>query len=139
MSTLPFHVDKLFRRRVEGTAVALPEGIKLVFFTPKDEAGLFDNLAEEFLISWSDVKSVEAEKGIFEDQLVVRLNSLSNMPEKLRGKSDQPTLHLDVRKKDREEIKPFLASVQAVRSGQQTIEEESDQFVDEMRDFLDRM
>ena len=132
---LPFHVDKLFRDDVEGTALLKRDGLKLIFHSPKEGQHIFDAEIEEVFLPWSEMTGLNIDRGMLSSSLKIAVKSDDLFPKQLKPKNNQ--LELTIRRGDATKLDEFekdLANLRAGKAGDDT-----DDFIDDMRDFLDRM
>ena len=132
---LPFYVDKFFSADIEGTALPQAEGLKLVFHAPQEDQNIFEAEIEEVLVTWDNLANVEIKRGIFSSAVTLTLKSAAAFPRMLQTKD--LLLALTIRKRDKEKLDRFENELTGFRSGELT--NDTDEFIDDMRDFLDRM
>ena len=132
---LPFHVDKFFSADIEGTALPQAKGLKLVFHAPEEDQNLFEAEIEEVLVVWENLANVEIKRGIFGAVITLQVKSASPFPRMLQPKDLR--LALNIRKRDKEKLDRFEKELAGFRSGE--LSDDTDEFIDDMRDFLDRM
>jgi hypothetical protein len=134
---LQFHVTRLFGIKFKTHGVAIPKqgGLQLVFRDDATEPQkLLDNEIKSVLIQWDNISNIEVKHGWFGTTVEVSIVSVDRIPE-LPGLEDTQ-LELKIHRSNLHEIEPFEREVQAHRSGK--VDEDVDEFIDDVRDFLDR-
>lgn len=132
---LPFHVDKFFKANVEGTALPQAEGLKLVFHAPEEDQNIFDAEVEEVLIGWDNLATIEIKRGLFGAAVNLEFNSDAPFPRMLKPHDNKLTL--TIRRRDKVKLERFERELTGFRSGE--LASDTEEFIDDMRDFLDRM
>ena len=95
---------------------------------------MLDDQIESVVIPWDNVDDIEVKRGWIGTTVEVSVVSVERIPE-IPGLSDLQ-LELKVHRSNLHEIEPFERAVQAYRSGK--LDEDVDEFIDDVRDFLDR-
>ena len=132
---LPFYLDKLFSTDIEGTALPQAEGLKLVFHAPKEGVNLFDAEIEEVLVPWNNLAGLDIKRGMLRSKVVLTMKSDTTFPKPLKLKHG--VLELTIRKRDKDALTVFEKDLASLRAGK--VDHNTDDFIDDMRDFLDRM
>ncbi len=131
---LQFHLTRLFGLKfaTHGVALPCPDGLKLVFRDSDAPAGLFDEEAKTILITWKNFESLEVVRGFLSTRVVVTVRS----PSRLQGAPglEESRVELKVHRSNLDQIEPFERAVREYRAGR--VDEDVDDFVDEVRDFL---
>ena len=133
---LQFHLTRLFgtQFKTHGVAIPKPAGLQLVFREGEAEGPkIMDQEIKSVLIEWDNLASLEFKKGFFGTQLLVAIRSVSRVTD-LPGLEDSQ-LELKIHRSNIDDIKPFERLVATYRSG--NVDENVDEFIDDMRDFLD--
>ena len=131
---LPFCVKTMLGTVTHyGSFLADPSGLKVIHHEGvSDETNPIDAEVEAVLIPWTKITGLRLEKGLFGASFLVDLTDAreaSQLPF-----LDGTTIEVTVLKQDRDRVKPFLQDASRCRSGQS--DSDTDQFIDEMRDFL---
>jgi hypothetical protein len=132
---LPFHVDKLFKANIEGTALPQSAGLKLVFHAPEEDQNIFDAEIEEVMVRWDNLAAIEIKRGLFGAAVALTVKSDAVFPRLLKPKDNQLTL--TIRRRDKAKLDRFERELTGFRSGE--LASDTEEFIDDMRDFLDRM
>lgn len=134
---LQFHVTRLFgiKFKTHGVAIPKPDGLQLVFREDDAEPPkLLDNAIKSVLIQWDNIRNIEVNRGWLGTTVDVSIVSVERIPE-LPG-LDDTQLELKIHRSNLHEVEPFQREFQAYRSGK--VDEDVDEFIDDVRDFLDR-
>jgi hypothetical protein len=132
---LPFHVDKFFRNDIEGTALPQTAGLKLVFHAPKEGVNFLEAEIQEVLVPWKAMAGLDIKRGMFSSKVVLTMSSDTAFPKQLKPKDG--VLELTIRKRDKLQLDQFEQDLAGLRSGE--VDHDTEDFIDDMRDFLDRM
>lgn len=142
---LQFHLNKFFglKFRTHGMAIPSEEGLKLVFRHSDAPARLFDENIQSALVTWDNFAGMEIEKGFLSGtKIVLRVKSadwLKKMPGAANHNDSNATtteLELRIHKTNLGDIAEFEKQVDEYRSG--VVDEDIDDFIDDVRDLLDR-
>ena len=132
---LPFYVSKLFRSTIEGTALPQAAGLKLVFHTPEEGQHIFDAEVQEVVVPWAVVPQINVDRGLISTTVELTLVSSELFPRPLQPADNK--LVLEIRRRDHDELERFERAVAKFRAG--APQDDTEEFIDDMRDFLDRM
>ena len=133
---LPFHISGMlgFKSKTHGYALVNQTGIQLVFRSADDIEKAPDEEAESQMITWDNLASFEAKRGIMSDTLNLGVHVMfGDDPD---GKNDN-VIQLELAKRDRELLDRFEKVVKEYRSGER--KDDVDDVLDDVRDLLDRM
>lgn len=142
---LQFHLNRFFglKFRTHGMAIPSEEGLKLVFRHGDAPARLFDEEIQSALIEWDNLAGLEVEKGFLSGTSIkLRVRSaawLKKLPGAANHRdSDGATteLELEIHKTNVDDIPAFKKQVAEYQSGK--TDEDVDDFIDDVRDMLDR-
>lgn len=132
---LPFHVTSFFGNEVQLTGVAIPkqDGLHVCIHEGDVPTSLFDARTKSIVIEWSNLKEITVKESMFGDSLSIRVHSkIKGLP---GAKND--VAKLDLHKRDRKRYGNFRQEVEDCRSGKP--EEDVDEMIDDIRDFLTDM
>ena len=133
---LPFHITRMFgfKSKTHGYALVNEEGIRLVFRDAADIKKEADEDAESRLITWDNLASWEAKRGLISDELRIQVHVMfGDDPD---GKNDN-VIELELQKRDRDKLDRFEKHVKEYQSGER--KDDVDDVLDDVRDLLDRM
>lgn len=142
---LQFHLNKFFglKFRTHGMAIPSEEGLKLVFRHGDAPARLFDEDIQSVLIAWNNFAGMAIEKGFLSGTKVVLRVKSAEWLKKMPGAADHSDsnattteLELRIHKTNLDDIPAFEQQVDEYRSG--VVDEDIDDFIDDVRDMLDR-
>ena len=131
---LQFHLTKFFGTKFKTHGVAIPkeEGLQLVFHEGDEPARIFEKEIQSLLIPWSNFSGLEFKKGFFGSTVEVSVKSAAELGD-FPG-LEEDSISLKVHRSNAADIEPFQQSVERYRSGK--IDDDVDDFVDDVRDFL---
>lgn len=133
---LQFRVSQLFgiMTKIHGMALASEQGIRLAFHAPEDakDKRPVNVKVREVLIGWDNLESIQFEKGLLSDSVIIRVKSqepLSALPQVTESE-----VTLETRRSDRESFQQFEQLVADYRAGRQ--QADVDEMLDDIQDFL---
>lgn len=131
---LQFHLTNFFGTKFKTHGIAIPkeEGLQLVFRDGQAPAKLFDEDIQSILIDWKNFQGMQIKKGLFGTVVnvtVISANALGDFPA-----IEQDTITLKIHRSNVQDFEPFERAVNEYRTGR--IDEDVDDFVDDVRDFL---
>lgn len=136
---LPFKVSKLFGTvaKVHGMAIANAEGLRLVFHErSKKPVGLFEAQVESVMITWSNLADLTVDLGLLADEVIIKVRSLEGLGDDLPG-LEENEVRLETLRRERDKLEVFQSQVVEYRSGK--TDEDVDEFLNDLDEFIDRM
>ena len=132
---LQFHISRLFgtRFKTHGVAIANEDGLRLVFREGDAPPKLFDKEIRAVLVGWDNFAGLEVKRGFFGTKLILSVQSAARL-EGVPGLAEN-SLELEIHRSRVEDIEPFQRRVKEYQSGK--VDEDIDDFVDDVRDLLD--
>lgn len=145
VTMLQFHLNKFFglKFRTHGMAIPSEEGLKLVFRHGNEPVKLFAKDIQSVLVAWDNFAGMKVEKSFLSGtKVILNVNSAAWIKE-LPGAADNDDaatatteLELRIHKSNVDDLPAFEQKVTEYRSGK--VDEDVDDFIDDVRDMLDR-
>ena len=132
-----FHLGRFFGvvKDTYGLALAEDQGLRLAFHSEdEEEVDIMDTQVDEVVIPWNMIRAVTTRKGLFESDVEVHLSKLFVHKDLPLEKGQ--ILTLDIRKKERKMIPPFIKTCQSRLAGKGKGKDDIDSILDDTRDFL---
>jgi hypothetical protein len=114
-------------------AIANEDGLRLVFREGDAPPKLFDKEIRAVLVGWDNFAGLEVKRGFFGTKLILSVQSAARL-EGVPGLAEN-SLELEIHRSRVEDIEPFQRRVKEYQSGK--VDEDIDDFVDDVRDLLD--
>ncbi len=131
---LQFHLNNFFGTKFKTHGVAIPkeEGIQLVFHEGDEPTRIFEKEMSSILIEWKNFVGVVSKKGMFSTTVTLTVVSAAALGD-FAGLEDNSVV-LKIHRSNVEDIPSFERAVETYRAGK--VDEDVDDFVDDVRDFL---
>lgn len=131
---LQFHLNNFFGTKFKTHGVAIPkeEGIQLVFHEGDEPTRIFEKEIHSILIEWGNFAGITTKKGMFSSSVILSVVSPAALGDFAGLKESD--VKLKVHRSNVEDIPSFMRAVEQYRSGKN--DEDVDDFVDDVRDFL---
>ena len=133
-----FQVGRFFGavKDTYGIALAEDEGLRLTFHSEDEEAvDIMKTQVEEVLIPWNMIRTLSSRKGLFESEIDIHLSKLFRHKDLPVEKGN--ILTLDILKKEREMIPPFIKTCESRMKGIE--KDDIDSILADTRDFLNAL
>ena len=132
---LPFCVTSMLGTVTDlyGSLLVDADGLKVIYHEGmRENVNPLDADVQTVQIPWAQVVGLRLEKGLLGASLIVDLTDDQFAKQVPFGEGC--ALEVTIRKADRERVKPFLNEARRYQAGGK--DDDTDQFIDEMRDFL---